>query len=71
MDLAEPFDRADGDARRSAAAGSAVAPANSLPLENAAITLPVPAQSVFEIPEKSLAAIAPPRIARSKRFERA
>jgi peptidoglycan/xylan/chitin deacetylase (PgdA/CDA1 family) len=30
----------------------------ALPLENAAITLPVPAQDIFEIPEKSFAAIA-------------
>jgi peptidoglycan/xylan/chitin deacetylase (PgdA/CDA1 family) len=30
------------------------------PLENAAITLPVPAQNIFEIPEKSFATIAGP-----------
>jgi hypothetical protein len=30
------------------------------PLENAAITLPVPAQDIFEIPEKSFATIAGP-----------
>ncbi len=31
---------------------------SELPLENASITLPVPAQSIFEIPEKSFATIA-------------
>jgi peptidoglycan/xylan/chitin deacetylase (PgdA/CDA1 family) len=31
---------------------------SALPLENAAITLPVPASNIFEIPEKSFAAIA-------------
>ncbi len=59
-DLAEPFDRARQHTRGVPLPQEAPWPRQwPLPLENAALTLPVPAQSLFEIPEKSFAAIAP------------
>jgi peptidoglycan/xylan/chitin deacetylase (PgdA/CDA1 family) len=61
MDLAEPFDRAGRRPRGVPLPRQAPWP-RQWPLlpENAAFTLPVPEQSLFEIPEKSFAAIAPP-----------
>ncbi|THD67214.1 MAG: polysaccharide deacetylase family protein [Bradyrhizobium sp.] len=60
MDLAEPFDRARPRTRGVPLPLEAPWPRQlSLPLESAALTLPVPAQSLFAIPEKSFAVIAP------------
>jgi hypothetical protein len=61
MDVAEPFDRARRRTRGVPLPREAPWPRQwSLPLESVAFTLPVPEQSLFEIPEKSFAAIAPP-----------
>jgi peptidoglycan/xylan/chitin deacetylase (PgdA/CDA1 family) len=65
MDLAEPFDRTRRPTHGVPLPREAPWPRQSwpqqwsLPLESAAFTLPVPEQSLFEIPEKSFAAIAP------------
>jgi peptidoglycan-N-acetylglucosamine deacetylase len=60
MDLAEPFDRAR-HTRGVPLPREAPWPRQwPLSLESTAFTLPVPEQSLFEIPEKSFAAIAPP-----------
>jgi peptidoglycan-N-acetylglucosamine deacetylase len=60
MDLAQPFDRTRRRTRGVPLPQQAPWPRQwSLPLESAAFTLPVPAESLFEIPEKSFAAIAP------------
>jgi hypothetical protein len=59
--LAEPFGDAGRKARGVPLPREAAWPQPSpLPIENAAVTLPVPAPGVFEIPEKSFAVIAPP-----------
>ena len=61
MDLAAPFDRAERRTRGVPLPREAPWPRQwPLAPESAAFTLPVPEQSLFEIPEKSLAAIAPP-----------
>jgi peptidoglycan/xylan/chitin deacetylase (PgdA/CDA1 family) len=61
MDLAAPFDRAGQHTRGVPLPREAPWPRQwPLLLESAAFTLPVPEQSLFEIPEKSFAAIAPP-----------
>jgi peptidoglycan-N-acetylglucosamine deacetylase len=61
MDLAEPFGRAGRRTRGVPLPREAPWPRQwPLPLESVAFTLPVPEQSLFEIPEKSFAAIAPP-----------
>jgi peptidoglycan/xylan/chitin deacetylase (PgdA/CDA1 family) len=55
----EPFAHADRHGHSVPLPREAPWPRQSeLPVENAAITLPVPAQDVFEIPEKSFAVIA-------------
>jgi hypothetical protein len=60
MDFSELFDRARRRGRGVPLPREAPWPRQwSLPLESAAFTLPVPEQSLFEIPEKSFEAIAP------------
>jgi peptidoglycan/xylan/chitin deacetylase (PgdA/CDA1 family) len=60
MPTAEPLDRAGRLAHGVPLPREAPWPRQSpLPPDGAAIALPVPAQSLFEIPEKSFAAIAP------------
>jgi peptidoglycan/xylan/chitin deacetylase (PgdA/CDA1 family) len=59
--FAEPFSGAGRKARGVPLPREAPWPQSSpLPIESAAVTMPVPAPAVFEIPEKSFAVIAPP-----------
>ncbi len=68
--FAEPFGGAGRKARRTALPRQDPWPEpSSLPIENAAIALPVPAAGIFQIPEKSFAVIAPPSH-RSEQAER-